>query len=1360
LSSIRNDRQQNTSRSREVDTKLAGLEAKKDGETKPPAMRDVAGGKKVFQRGQKDSFGGGDVNMVQELLRSHGHDDVMPTGKFGKTTEGAVKKFQKSRGLKPTGKIDAQTLRELKAPPKGEQAQTQKVIGEQKQAVAPKVNEAAVAGTVSAGSLLAADNARRADSSSSTSSSRASESEGSSGGEGESVGAAEGGGQKKGGPKVGAASSGKKLDANERVDGNVASAGKDDSGGSRPDFDADETATELYESMNGGVWGLGTDEKRLHSALDGLSPNEVKQVKASYKEHYERDLTRDIKKELSGTDLKRANAALKGDRMATQADKLEQAMSGIGTDEGAVFEVLEKTPPAKMQALKDSFSARGYGDLDKRLKGELSGYEEKRALALTAGDRPKADAMKLKDSMAGMGTDEKGIYTQLEKATPAQRKEIEKAYDKEFGEGALRKDLKSDMSREDLNKATALLDNDVVGKKAAELERAFNHGALGGTDEQGIRDALKGTTDAQRKEIFARYEKDYDRPVDKAFKSELSGKELEEMQARASKGDLDSTDDAYFKMQNGDIKDVTTLLQGKSGPEVEQMRQEWSQRGYGDMDKSLLGETSGRDKFEMKIALRGNLSELPPGERAEAEYFRASARADFETSGFGGWFMDAIGSDKGDLVRKNMQKANAAYVGALGNDGVIDNAEAADISRKSNFASADVESFRTAKDTAAETAGDVAAITAATVATVATGGGASGLLVATVAAAGAKGVTATAIRGDAATHGDIVNDVAEGAFEGVTAAVGGAAASKIAGQAGKKVAQEAAEQGVKGAVKNAGRKAMANKAIRHTVAASADGAIGGTASGFQSALHQDWGNFREAFDNVMRDTAVGVGAGMASGAAIANAGVIRKATKSAAGSTKKAVGKAASSTRRVVGDAATGTRKAVGGAVQGTKDMVSGGAKRFGDSVDNLMKKADNLTGDLAKAGRKIADDVKGLGGKGKLVDMPESATVMRPKHAKAIGANPGTDILDADFQKAFVAEAKKAGKPVAVDWGGGRMAVATPDGKVAMASAHDFHMLRRAGKVEMSPRVGADGFKAPDNAQIIGKQRMQKMNIKQGADFADPKLQDSLVLEAKKTGKPLAMRMGEGRYAVATPDGRINLLDGDAFKMRAVKGDLQIKAKAPQVADDLAEGAARKGAKETVEKGAAKTATETGEGAAKQVADSVKVKAGGLKKMYMTMMGVPPDIADELARDLAGAKGIGGKLKVRMREMMELQLGPMRWMQRAMGGGDNMMGGMMGRGANMVDDAAVGMVDDVAMGGAHMMGDGGQAMMQQQMAGMQAMAQGQLDMMKSQLSVLPGGKKLAAQLDATVKQFQDAAGQVSDQVASVAKKGAGDVKA
>ena len=31
MSSIRNDRQQQTSRSREVDTKLAGLEAKKDG---------------------------------------------------------------------------------------------------------------------------------------------------------------------------------------------------------------------------------------------------------------------------------------------------------------------------------------------------------------------------------------------------------------------------------------------------------------------------------------------------------------------------------------------------------------------------------------------------------------------------------------------------------------------------------------------------------------------------------------------------------------------------------------------------------------------------------------------------------------------------------------------------------------------------------------------------------------------------------------------------------------------------------------------------------------------------------------------------------------------------------------------------------------------------------------------------------------------------------------------------------------------------------------------------------------------------------------------------------------------------------
>jgi hypothetical protein len=60
--------------------------------------------------------------------------------------------------------------------------------------------------------------------------------------------------------------------------------------------------TMLYEAMHDGVFGLGTNEKRLISALQGLSPSDFTELKHLYQDHYQRDLEADIKSELSGSD--------------------------------------------------------------------------------------------------------------------------------------------------------------------------------------------------------------------------------------------------------------------------------------------------------------------------------------------------------------------------------------------------------------------------------------------------------------------------------------------------------------------------------------------------------------------------------------------------------------------------------------------------------------------------------------------------------------------------------------------------------------------------------------------------------------------------------------------------------------------------------------------------------------------------------------------------------------------------------------------------------------------------------------------------------------------------------------------------
>lgn len=53
------------------------------------------------------------ISQIQEALARKGAMDSAPTGKWDDSTADAVRKFQSSNGLNPTGKLDALTLQKL-----------------------------------------------------------------------------------------------------------------------------------------------------------------------------------------------------------------------------------------------------------------------------------------------------------------------------------------------------------------------------------------------------------------------------------------------------------------------------------------------------------------------------------------------------------------------------------------------------------------------------------------------------------------------------------------------------------------------------------------------------------------------------------------------------------------------------------------------------------------------------------------------------------------------------------------------------------------------------------------------------------------------------------------------------------------------------------------------------------------------------------------------------------------------------------------------------------------------------------------------------------------------------------------------
>lgn len=53
------------------------------------------------------------ISEIQEALAKNGSYTGTPNGKWDDSTEGALRKFQESHGLNPTGKLDARTLQQL-----------------------------------------------------------------------------------------------------------------------------------------------------------------------------------------------------------------------------------------------------------------------------------------------------------------------------------------------------------------------------------------------------------------------------------------------------------------------------------------------------------------------------------------------------------------------------------------------------------------------------------------------------------------------------------------------------------------------------------------------------------------------------------------------------------------------------------------------------------------------------------------------------------------------------------------------------------------------------------------------------------------------------------------------------------------------------------------------------------------------------------------------------------------------------------------------------------------------------------------------------------------------------------------------
>lgn len=258
-----------------------------------------------------------------------------------------------------------------------------------------------------------------------------------------------------------------------------------------------------------------------------------------------------LSREMDGAQLARARSMLGAGQASTPAEAnaletqalkagLEEDMAGWGTDEGRIFERLERATPEQRAALAQD------AGLKAKLKDELSTEEYDRAVGLMQGNPAQADAARLREAMGGFfGADESGVRDILQGKTPDQLTAIKAEYQRQTGK-SLEDQVRGwdggdrDVTLRMLNPPAA---DDAKGQAEATAERL--HLAMDGlgTDEDAIRSALSGKSKADLNAVAAAYQQKYGKDLRAELDSELDGRdELELLKQDFDLGAVDPND--------------------------------------------------------------------------------------------------------------------------------------------------------------------------------------------------------------------------------------------------------------------------------------------------------------------------------------------------------------------------------------------------------------------------------------------------------------------------------------------------------------------------------------------------------------------------------------------------------------------------------------------------------------------------------------------------------------------------------------------------------------------------------------------------------------------------------------------------
>jgi len=190
--------------------------------------------------------------------------------------------------------------------------------------------------------------------------------------------------------------------------------------------------------------GFGTNEKKMIKAVADKNNWVMKLVRLNFEEQFPgRSLLADFKDELSGN-LEKSFIQLIEDQHALDARSLKKAMSGFGTDEDRLDEIILFRSAFDLRAIRESYAIQFQSDLLDDLNSECSGDHYALYVTALTSKQPhdpyqvEQDVKDLYDAGENkIGTDEAAFAEILARSEPKHIDAIKAAYEAKHGKTLL-----------------------------------------------------------------------------------------------------------------------------------------------------------------------------------------------------------------------------------------------------------------------------------------------------------------------------------------------------------------------------------------------------------------------------------------------------------------------------------------------------------------------------------------------------------------------------------------------------------------------------------------------------------------------------------------------------------------------------------------------------------------------------------------------------------------------------------------------------------------------------------------------------------------------------------------------------------